>query len=110
MAYLDDILIYSTTRKEHREHVREVVHRFKEAGLQIDITKCDFETNRTRYLGLIITPEGIQMDPTKVATIKEWKEPPLHVQELQRFLGFANFYRRFIKDFSKIAQPLYDLS
>src|SRR5580692_4995423 len=75
-AYLDDVLVYSATRKEHREHVREVVRRLREAGLQIDITKCDFETNRTKYLGLIITPERIRMDPAKVATIREWKDPP----------------------------------
>jgi hypothetical protein len=76
-AYLDKVLVYSATRKEHREHVREIVRRLREAGLQIDITKCDFETNRTKYLRLIITPEGIQMDPAKVATIKKWKNPPL---------------------------------
>jgi hypothetical protein len=107
-AYLDDVLVYSATRKEHWAHVREVVHRLREAGLQIDIAKCDFETERTKYLGLIITPKGIKMDPAKVAAIKDWKEPP-RVRELQRFLGFANFYRWFIRDFSRIAQPLHDL-
>jgi hypothetical protein len=108
-AYLDDVLVYSATREEHRKHVREVVRRLREAGLQIDIDKSEFETSRTKYLGLIITPGGIQMDPTKVAAVRDWKDPP-NVRELQRFLGFANFYRRFIKDFSRIAQPLHDLS
>ena len=91
-AYLDDVLVYSATRKEHRKHVREVVRRLRDACLQIDIDKSKFETSRTKYLGLIITPEGIQIDPTKVATVRNWKEP-LNVRELQRFLGFANFYQ-----------------
>ena len=108
-AYLDDVLVYSATREEHRNHVREVVRRLRDAGLQIDIDKSEFETSRTTYLGLIITPEGIQMDLAKVTAVRNWKDPP-NVRELQRFLGFANFYRRFIKDFSRIAQPLHDLS
>jgi hypothetical protein len=107
-AYLDDVLVYSTNKKEHREHVREVVTRLRDAGLQIDIDKCEFETTRTKYLGLIITPDGIEMDPEKVATITSWKPPPT-LRDLQRFLGFANFYRRFIRDFSKKAKPLNDL-
>ncbi|KAI0993916.1 hypothetical protein K3495_g14268, partial [Podosphaera aphanis] len=107
-AYLDDVLIYSNNIKEHRDHVRQVVSRLQEAGLQIDINKCEFETKRTKYLGLIITPEGIEMDKEKVKAITTW-EPPSSVRELQRFLGFANFYRRFIKDFSKICRPLTEL-
>jgi hypothetical protein len=67
-AYLDDVLIYSASRKDHRKHVREVVQRLIEAGLQIDIHKCEFETTKTKYLGLIVSPGGIQMDPTKVKT------------------------------------------
>ena len=61
-AYLDDILVYSTKQSEHRGHIREVVSRLKEAGLQIDITKCDFETTRTKYLGLIISPRLARQD------------------------------------------------
>jgi RNase H-like domain found in reverse transcriptase/Reverse transcriptase (RNA-dependent DNA polymerase)/Integrase zinc binding domain len=107
-AYLDDVLIYSTSKSEHRDHVREVVSRLIDAGLQIDINKCEFETTRTKYLGLIITPGGIEMDPKKVVTIRDWKAPST-VRDLQRFLGFANFYRRFIRSFSLICCPLNDL-
>jgi hypothetical protein len=107
-AYLDDILVYSLNRSEHRGHVREVVSRLKEASLQIDITKCDFESTRTKYLSLIISPDRIQMDPAKVETIAQWKEPQ-RVRDLQRFLGFANFYHQFIRGFSDIAWPLHDL-
>jgi hypothetical protein len=107
-AYLDDVLVYSESRQEHRKHVSEVVDRLSDAGLQIDINKCEFETTRTKYLGLIVTSGGIEMDPEKVVTIRDWKTPP-GLRDLQRFLGFANFYRRFIQGFSKICQPLNEL-
>lgn len=108
-AYLDDILIYSVDRADHVQQVREVLKRLIDAGLQVDLNKCDFHTTRTKYLGLIITPGGIEMDPEKVAAITAW-EPPTTKKQLQRFLGFANFYRRFIRDFSGVAKPLYDLT
>lgn len=104
-AYLDDVLVYSKTRKEHRSHVREVVTRLMNAGLTIDIRKCEFNVTRTKYLGLIISTDGIQMDPDKVSAIREWNKPGT-LRELQRFIGFANFYRRFIKGFSAIVGPL----
>jgi hypothetical protein len=107
-AYLDDVLIYSANKAEHRKHVREVVQRLIDAGLQIDIQKCEFEVTETKYLGLIVSPGGIKMDPEKVATIASWLEPP-HLKDLQKFLGFANFYQRFIQGFSKICQPLNKL-
>jgi len=108
-AYLDDILIYSGNTPDHVSQVREVLKRLIDAGLQADLDKCDFHTTRTKYLGLIITPGGIEMDPEKVTAITAW-EPPTTKKQLQRFLGFANFYRRFIRDFSGVARPLYDLT
>jgi transposase InsO family protein len=108
-AYLDDILIYSRNEKEHIQHVREVLKRLGAAGLQVDIDKCEFHTTKTKYLGLIITPGGIEMDPAKVKAILDW-EPPQTKRQLQRFLGFANFYRRFIRDFSALAQPFHNLT
>lgn len=104
-AYLDDVLIYSESRSEHRRHVREVITRLRDAGLTIDIRKCEFETKSTKYLGLIISDKGVGMDPDKVAAVTSW-EPPETLKDLQRFVGFSNFYRRFIKGFSKIALPL----
>jgi hypothetical protein len=77
--------------------------------LQIDIGKCEFHTKRTKYLSLIITPGGIEMDPDKVTAITTW-EAPQTSRQLQRFLRFANFYRRFICYFSGLAQPLYELT
>ena len=68
-AYLDDILIYSETAKEHRRHVREVLTRLRKARLHVDLRKCEFETQRVKYLGLIITTEGVKMDPKKIETV-----------------------------------------
>lgn len=107
-AYLDDILIYSNSRKEHRRHVRDVMTRLIQAGLTIDIAKCEFSVTKTKYLGLIISTDGISMDPAKVQAIQEW-EPPKNLKDLQRFIGFSNYYRRFIKGFSRIAHPLTSL-
>ena len=107
-AYLDDVLVYSESKGEHRAHVREVVKRLMDAGLQIDINKCEFEMTRCKYLSLIITPNGIDMDEAKVKAITAW-QPPKTVRNLQKFLSFSNFYQRFIRDFSKIARPLNDL-
>ncbi|RAL62902.1 hypothetical protein DID88_004743 [Monilinia fructigena] len=96
-AYLDDVLVYSADKSEHREHVRTIVQKLADAGLQIDINKCEFETVSTRYLGLIITTNSIQMDPEKVTAITSW-EQPLSVKDLQRFLGdaFATLKDAFI--------------
>jgi len=107
-AYLDDILIYSKSRGEHRRHVREVLKRLTDAGLTIDIRKCEFSVTETKYLGLIISTSGIRMDQEKVRAITTW-ELPKSLKDLQRFLGFANFYRRFIAGFSGIARPLTNL-
>lgn len=108
-AYLDDIIIYSDNPDQHTQHVREVLRRMISAGLQIDVAKCEFDTTRTKYLGIIVTPGGIEMDKTKVEAVVTWQEPATKKQ-LQAFLGFANFYRRFIKNFSGITRPLHDLT
>ncbi|KAH0375210.1 hypothetical protein KCU92_g10240, partial [Aureobasidium melanogenum] len=108
-AYMDDILVYSNSLSEHKEHVAKVLQALKDAGLQADIDKCEFHKQEVKYLGLIISTEGVKMDPQKVSAILDW--PPLtSVKEVQSFLGFANFYRRFIKGYSSLATPLTKLT
>ena len=108
-AYLDDILIYSKTREEHEEHVRKVLQRLREAGLYAKLSKCEFFVTETKFLGLIVGRDGFKMDPEKVRTILEWKTPH-SATDVLRFNGFCNFYRRFIKNYSKIVTPLINLT
>ena len=108
-AYLDDIMIYSENELEHEEHVHKVLQRLREAGLQADIKKSEFSVKRTKYLGFIISTDGVEADPEKTAAIDQWA-PPRTVKGVQSFLGFCNFYRRFIKNYSRIARPLNRLT
>lgn len=105
VVYLDDILIYSNSEEEHREHVRRVLARLREHNLHIKPEKCSFHTDSVEYLGVIVSPQGVSMDPGKVRVIMDWPTPR-KVKELQSFLGFANFYRRFIDNYSGIVKPL----
>ena len=104
-AYLDDILIYSEDPLLHETHVKQVLDRLRAAGLQADIRKCEFGVTRTKYLGFIISTEGLAVDPEKVSAVVGWQAPRT-VKGIQSFLGFCNFYRRFIPNYSRIARPL----
>ncbi|SNX84754.1 related to pol protein [Melanopsichium pennsylvanicum] len=108
VVYLDDFLIFSNNEKEHIEHVRTVLSRLKVWRLFAKLSKCVFHTDTVEFLGYIIKPSGIEMDPDKIRTIKEWPMPE-SIHNIQRFLGFANFYRRFISHFARIARPLTSL-
>jgi hypothetical protein len=110
-AYLDDILIYTDgSLEDHRQKVKLVFQRLQEAGLQLDVDKCEFECQSVKYLGFIVeVGKGIRMDPEKVTAIEGW-EVPKTVKGVRSFLGFANYYRLFITDFADIARPLTDLT
>lgn len=110
-AYIDDVLIYSDgSLSDHREKVRRVLKKLQEAGLQVDIDKCEFEAKTVKYLGYILEAgKGIRVDPEKIKAIDQW-ERPRTVRGVRSFLGFANYYRVFVPRFSEVAQPLTALT
>src|SRR5271170_3366437 len=97
-AYLDDIIIYFNNELEYKTHVKKVLERLRNARLQADIKKCEFGVKRTRYLGFIVSTSGIKVDLKKVEVIQDWS-PLRTVKGIQSFLGFCNFYQRFIRDY-----------
>ena len=109
VVYLDDILIYSSNKKTHAKQVKEVLCRLRKHKLYDKPEKCEFHKEKIEYLGYILTPDGLFMDPAKVKVIQDWPEPR-KVRDVQSFLGFANFYRWFICNFSDIVNPLTRLT
>ncbi|KAI2660885.1 Transposon Tf2-9 polyprotein [Labeo rohita] len=108
-AYLDDILIYSKTLEEHTQHIRAVLRRLLAHQLYCKLEKCAFHQHSTTFLGFVISSQGVAMDPQKLEAVRSWPLPT-SLKQLQRFLGFANFYRRFIQGFSATAAPLTALT
>jgi hypothetical protein len=109
IVYLDDILVFSDNGEEHIEHVKEVLRRLRKARLFIKLLKCEWHTRRTEYLGYIISPEGVSIDPERLRKIQDWPKPT-SVRVIRVFIGFMNYYRRFIAGFSKLALPLTKLT
>jgi type III secretory pathway component EscU len=108
-VYLDDILIYSENLLEHTEHVCKVLLQLCKAGLQADIKKCEFNVICTKYLGFVVSTDGIEVDLEKVEVICNWKHLTT-VKGVQSFLGFCNFYWYFIQNYSKTAASLTQLT
>jgi len=109
IVYLNDILIYSEDMESHQQHVWEVLRRLRLHGLFAKLEKCEFHSDSVEYLGYRLSPEGLTMSPDKIQTISDWPEPR-KVKDIQSFLGFANFYRRFIFNYSDIVVPLTQLT
>ena len=104
-VYLDDILIFSKTKEEHVHHVQAVLQRLLENSLFVKAEKCEFHSSSVSFLGYVIGKGNISMDSAKVSAVTAWRIPDSRKQ-LQHFLGFANFYRRFIRGYSTVAAPL----
>ena len=108
VVYLDDIIVFSNSVEEHLDRLEIIFERLHKAGLKLKPSKCQFLLRRVKYLGYLVSEKGIEMDPDKVQAVKNWPIPQ-SVDELRRYLGFASYNRRFIKDYAKIAKPLNDL-
>jgi len=109
VVYLDNILIYSEDQSEHKKHVCQVLQQLWDNNLFAKLEKCEFDINTTNFLGYIISPEGLCMDDSKVQVIQEWLVPR-KVKDIQSFLGFTNFYRCFIVNYSNVTIPLTHLT
>jgi hypothetical protein len=108
MVFIDNILVYSKSIEEHEEHLRIVLEQLQEHQLYAMFIKCEFWIKEVPFLGHVVSPEGVVVDPIKVKEILDWK-PPTSVSEVWSFLGLAGYYRRFILNFSKITKPITEL-
>ena len=109
VVYLDDILIFSDNAGELKQLTHWVLQMLLDLDLFLQPEKCSFNKTSIKYLGLIISEGKLCMDPVKLAAVKNWPKPKT-VKDIQKFLGFCNFYRRFVKAYSKLARPLFDLT
>ena len=110
VPYLDDIIVFSKSFDEHIEHLQKVLQRLKENGVKLKLKKCTMFKREVLFLGRIVSEEGYKLDPSTVAPILRMKEtPPKTVNEVRKLMGFLNYYRRYIENFSRIAKPIYDL-
>jgi len=109
LAYMDDILVYARTEEEHDRLVKNVLERLQQNRLAVSPEKCVWKAEEVEFLGYIIGRNGISMSQDKVEAVLAW-ERPTSIKEVQSFLGFANFYRRFIQGYSQVARPLTELT
>jgi hypothetical protein len=109
IAYLNDILIYNRIREKHLSHIRKMLESLRQAGLYAKIQKCEFFKNETIFLGIIVGKNEIRMNFKKIETIQNWQTPSCLI-DVQAFIKFSNFYRRFVRNFSKIIASMVALT
>lgn len=108
LVYLDDLIVFGRTLEEHEERLLKVLDRLQEEGLKLSLDKCQFGRTSVTYVGHVVSQDGIATDPSKIEAVVSWPRPKT-VTELRSFLGFCGYYRRFVKDFSKLCRPLNGL-
>ena len=108
LVYLDDLMIFSKTFEEHMQHLERVLKRIGETGLKVNLDKCQLLRREVDYLGHTISAQGVSCQKEKTEAVRDWPTPT-NVKELRSFLGFAGYYRRFVKNYAKIAGPLHSL-
>ena len=108
-AYIDDLLVFSSSLTEHFDHLHLILEKLREVGLKLNPAKCCFLRKEFEYLGYVIAPTGLKPNAKLVTAARDYA-PPQNVKELKRFLGLASYYRRFIPQFAKIAHPLHQLT
>ena len=108
VIFIDDILVTIDTEERHNELVEKVLKRLEENDLFVKLEKCKWKVREVKFLGVVIGPKGVEMQREKIKGVLNWPAPR-NVKKVQKFLGLANYYRRFIKDFAKIATPLHVL-
>ena len=109
LAYLDDILIYGKSFKEHKRNLRTVLRRLKSKGIKLHVEKCEFVKQEVRYLGRLVSGEGYRADPEDVKALQKFRVPPKTVGDVRSLLGFLGYYRTYVRDFAKKLKPVYDL-
>ncbi|GJU46487.1 reverse transcriptase domain-containing protein [Tanacetum coccineum] len=109
IVFIDDILIYSRNKEEHANHLRIILELLKKEKLYAKFSKCDFWIRIVQFLGHLIDSQGLHVDPAKIEAVKNWTSPTTPTK-IRQFLGLAGYYQRFIKDFSKIAKSLTELT
>lgn len=108
VIFLDDIVVYAPTFEEHLKRLKHVFEKIKDSGMLLSPKKCHFCRKQTKYLGHVISADGVETDPDKTDKVKNWPRPT-NVDEVRKFVSFAGYYRRFVKNFSQIAKPLNEL-
>ncbi|GKC11397.1 putative reverse transcriptase domain-containing protein [Tanacetum coccineum] len=109
IVFIDDILIYSNSKKEHTEHLKLILELLKKEELYAKFSKCEFWLSKVQFLGHVINSEGIHVDPAKIESINDWASPKTSI-DIRQFLGLAGYYRLFIEGFSKITKPITKLT
>ena len=109
IVYVDDIIVFSKDFDSHMAHLQQVFDRLEKANLTLKLSKCQFAVKEVKYLGHVLSPQGILPDPDKLSIVQNW-QPPKNPKQVRQFLGLTNYYRRFVPNYANIAKPMQNLT